>query len=94
MADFMEENRTTQENTVPETTENSGLMELAMKAGIGIAGLFTAYKVGKTKGEKSKEEKPKRKLKFQSPIKFVEVEAKEGGEEKPEEKKPEETKKK
>lgn len=70
-----EMNNQNQENLNNQNTTDNGanpLVELGIKAALGIGAMFTAYKIGKSS---KKEDKPKakKKLVFRSPINLEEV---------------------
>ena len=77
------------QDTTPSADTN-GLVGLAVKGAIGVVSLVTAYKLGKKAKAEDKKDKPKKRLRFQSPIVLVEKE--QPDEEKTEEEVKEETK--
>lgn len=71
-----EMNNQNQENLNNQNTTDNGanpLVELGIKAALGIGAMFTAYKIGKSSKKEDKEKKPKKHLVFRSPISLEEV---------------------
>lgn len=88
-------NQDNNEITTPAAAADmNGLAGLAVKGLVGVASLITAYKLGKRAKAEDKETKPKKKLHFQAPITFKEVEEQQEEEKTEEVKETKETKKK